>query len=607
MASEQGGDREMVFTRDNWDLSPQHPGCSEYSVHTNFDAELVTEFQTTIQAQGQSSLDNCEIEASLKQEILHLEKRLSDQFAVRHALENALGYRSASTGTCSDNILMPKDTEELIKDISGLEMEVMYLEQYLLSLYRKAFNHTKLPPPIEEDLNNSLRSSRESVLPNLHEKSNTVMLRWNLTFDPSNDDSVGYSENLAASAVHRSYSALSQHSFCSLNSPKSEKFDRSLRLCHSQPLSFLENITPSAISLAEYLGTSIADHVPEIESNSEVSENLIRCICSVYFRIMDPTLPTSTLSSSSSHTSSCSSMSPVSPQYMGDTWNSGCKKDSSRNLRLENPYRLEGLRDSSGPYSEMVEVLSICTDSTERLKSVEDLLRDFRLLVQQLEKVDVKKMKYEEKLAFWINIHNALVMHAYVEYGISRNYLKRSSLLLKAVCNVGGHNVNAETIQNTILRCRTHRPGQWLKSLLSPKLKSRADELQSYAVEQSEGLVHFALCSGRHSDPAVRIYTAKTVLQQLDAAKEEYIRAAVSIRKEQKIMLPKLLESFARDMGMSWGDLVDEIQQYLPETLHIAVKRCQSGKSHKCVEWMQHNFTFRYLLLRDLTSPMMRR
>lgn len=290
-------------------------------------------------------------------------------------------------------------------------MEVMYLEQYLLSLYRKAFNHTKLPPPIEEDLNNSLRSSRESVLPNLHEKSNTVMLRWNLTFDPSNDDSVGYSENLAASAVHRSYSALSQHSFCSLNSPKSEKFDRSLRLCHSQPLSFLEvicnsslkssnyclvqiltcseslvnvyifylqNITPSAISLAEYLGTSIADHVPEIESNSEVSENLIRCICSVYFRIMDPTLPTSTLSSSSSHTSSCSSMSPVSPQYMGDTWNSGCKKDSSRNLRLENPYRLEGLRDSSGPYSEMVEVLSICTDSTERLKSVEDLLRDFR-------------------------------------------------------------------------------------------------------------------------------------------------------------------------------------------------------------------------------------
>ena len=35
----------------------------------------------------------------------------------------------------------------------------------------------------------------------------------------------------------------------------------------------------------------------------------------------------------------------------------------------------------------------------------------FRSLVKNLEKVDPRKMKREEKLAFWINIHNALVMH----------------------------------------------------------------------------------------------------------------------------------------------------------------------------------------------------
>lgn len=28
-----------------------------------------------------------------------------------------------------------------------------------------------------------------------------------------------------------------------------------------------------------------------------------------------------------------------------------------------------------------------------------------------LEVVDPKKMKHEERLAFWINVHNALVMH----------------------------------------------------------------------------------------------------------------------------------------------------------------------------------------------------
>lgn len=38
-------------------------------------------------------------------------------------------------------------------------------------------------------------------------------------------------------------------------------------------------------------------------------------------------------------------------------------------------------------------------------------LFNYRSLICRLEEVDLRKMKHEEKLAFWINIHNALVMH----------------------------------------------------------------------------------------------------------------------------------------------------------------------------------------------------
>lgn len=81
-----------------------------------------------------------------------------------------------------------------------------------------------------------------------------------------------------------------------------------------------------------------------------------------------------------------------------------------------------------------------------------------RSLIGQLEGVDPRKMKHEEKLAFWINVHNALVMHvlnlvnrntnshdtalynsvmisfsvqAYLAYGIPQNNTKRVFLLLK--------------------------------------------------------------------------------------------------------------------------------------------------------------------------------
>lgn len=35
----------------------------------------------------------------------------------------------------------------------------------------------------------------------------------------------------------------------------------------------------------------------------------------------------------------------------------------------------------------------------------------YRSLICRLEEVDPRKLKNDEKLAFWINVHNTLVMH----------------------------------------------------------------------------------------------------------------------------------------------------------------------------------------------------
>lgn len=38
----------------------------------------------------------------------------------------------------------------------------------------------------------------------------------------------------------------------------------------------------------------------------------------------------------------------------------------------------------------------------------------YRSLICRLEEIDPRKLEHEEKLAFWINIHNALVMHVMI-------------------------------------------------------------------------------------------------------------------------------------------------------------------------------------------------
>ena len=52
-----------------------------------------------------------------------------------------------------------------------------------------------------------------------------------------------------------------------------------------------------------------------------------------------------------------------------------------------------------------------------------------RSLVYRLEEADPKRMKHEEKLAFWINVHNALVMHV-----MSLKLKKYSFLMICVFC-----------------------------------------------------------------------------------------------------------------------------------------------------------------------------
>ena len=42
------------------------------------------------------------------------------------------------------------------------------------------------------------------------------------------------------------------------------------------------------------------------------------------------------------------------------------------------------------------------------------IFRNFRVLVEQLERMNLSQMEPNAQTAFWINVHNALVMHVKV-------------------------------------------------------------------------------------------------------------------------------------------------------------------------------------------------
>uniref|UniRef100_A0A1J3F883 DUF547 domain-containing protein n=1 Tax=Noccaea caerulescens TaxID=107243 RepID=A0A1J3F883_NOCCA len=543
-------------------------------------------------------------ETSLTQEIDQLGTRLQDQFKVRCALEKALGYRSASSYILTEthDNPMPKPATDLIKDIAVLEMEVIHLEQYLLSLYRKAFDQQI--SPVSPNSENKKPKSPPSVTVttprrrlDFSEDDDTTPKTDHPT-NPLLDESQNQSKKTENSACDRDQTDASfrrSHSqrsaFESRKASPEDSWSKAIRSCHSQPL-YAQN-GENLISLAEHLGTRISDHVPE--TPNKLSEGMVKCMSEIYCKLAEPP---SVLHRRLSSPNSSLSSSAFSPSDNYDTSSPGFGNNSF-DVRLDNSFHVEGEKDFSGPYSStMVEVLCLYRDA-KKATEVEDLLQNFKSLISRLEEVDPRKLKHEEKLAFWINVHNALVMHAYLAYGVPQNNVKRVLLLLKAAYNVGGHTVSAEAIQSSILGCKMSHPGQWLRLLFASRKFRAGDERLAYAIDHPEPLLHFALTSGSHSDPAVRVYTPKRLQQELETSKEEYIRMSLTMRN-QKIQLPKLVETFAKDSGLCPAGLMEMVNRSIPESSRKCLKRCQSSsKSRKPIDWIPHSFTFRYLILRE--------
>ncbi|GMY23126.1 isoform 2 of rho gtpase-activating protein 7 [Fagus crenata] len=117
-------------------------------------------------------------------------------------------------------------------------------------------------------------------------------------------------------------------------------------------------------------------------------------------------------------------------------------------------------------------------------------------------------------------------LHAILEMAIEKNAMKLSSssrLPHQAAYTVGGHSFTAAAIEYVILKMKPplHRP-QIALLLALHKLKVSDEQLKS-AVDTYEPLVAFALSCGMYSSPAVRIYIAKNVREELQEALVMYL------------------------------------------------------------------------------------
>uniref|UniRef100_A0A0D9VCB8 DUF547 domain-containing protein n=1 Tax=Leersia perrieri TaxID=77586 RepID=A0A0D9VCB8_9ORYZ len=568
--------------------------------------------------------------SQLEQEVKKLQRQLEKEVDLHVALADAVTQNAAPL--LKSSVKLPNKAQELLINIASLESAVSKLEKDLNELYYQLCH---------ERNERLLAESKPGCLPSTspdHSLS-TCTCTWEEHISSLRDSKLGGSESMRSTqqdlfpeveyeqdvgedseesqmvSLNRLFE---KHQDVSLNRLLEKHRDEEMHESCSTDKEGEEDEKVDNLSFEQSILKITSMKGGNLWNNpNQLSEEMVRCMRNIFLRLsesskMSPkTSPD--CSSSSAERLSGSTLASFSDSSIIPSMLRSPSVDSNRNdevtteVRNFDPYKVYGKerRRDIGIYHSAAEV-SWMSVGKDQLAYASEALKKFRFLVEQLSKVHPNTMNCDERLAFWINLYNALIMHAYLAYGVPRNDIKLFSLMQKACYTVGGQSFSAAEIEFVILKMKTpvHRPQ--LSLMLALNKFKITEEHKKYSIDEAEPLVLFGLSCGMFSSPAVRIFSAANVRQELQESLRDYVQASVGVSDRGKLLIPKLLQSYAKG-NVEDSLLADWICHHLTPDQVAVIRDSSSQRKQRLLG--ARSFTvvafdskFRYLFLPDNSS-----
>jgi hypothetical protein len=174
--------------------------------------------------------------------------------------------------------------------------------------------------------------------------------------------------------------------------------------------------------------------------------------------------------------------------------------------------------------------------------------RDVEACARRLAHVDVAGLgSRSARLAFWINVYNALVLHGIVRLGIRRTVWEAWNFFGRVSYRVGAFVLSVDEIEHGILRGNRRRR-------LPPVLPFRpGDPRLGLVIDPVDPRIHFAVNCGSRSCPPVAVYRADAVEAQLDLAARGFINQEVGLDARGRIECTRLLKWYGGDFEAAGG------------------------------------------------------
>jgi len=149
----------------------------------------------------------------------------------------------------------------------------------------------------------------------------------------------------------------------------------------------------------------------------------------------------------------------------------------------------------------------------------------------------------QQQIAFWINLYNALVVDAVIQYKLEGSLLSKPSLFRRAAYNVAGFRFSADDIEHGVLRGNQPSP------LFPIRAFGGSDPRCVTVIQPMDPRIHFALVCAARSCPPISHYEADQLEQQLQQAAGSFINGGGVRLEKNAVWISKIFKWYQADFG----------------------------------------------------------
>lgn len=183
-------------------------------------------------------------------------------------------------------------------------------------------------------------------------------------------------------------------------------------------------------------------------------------------------------------------------------------------------------------------------------------------LSNNLKTMDLEGLaRREEKIAFWVNLYNVIVIHGVIALGIRDSVKEVWNFFRRVYYQVGKDSFSPDDIEHGILR-GNRRPPYSLFRLFGPD-----DPRLHFRVDPLDPRIHFTLVCGSSSCPFIDIYTAENLEKELTIAGQAFINGGgvVLNRGRHSLSLSRVFKWYAQDFGATQAERLRFIAPFLDD------------------------------------------